>query len=159
MKTCFKCQQPKPLGAYYSHPRMADGHLNKCKECTKRDSADRVARKLATDLTWVLAERERCRLKATLTRKPVPLQQRRETIRGYCLRYPEKVAANIAVNNAVRSGRLLRQPCEKCGAKAQAHHDDYMKPLEVRWLCPRHHGEHHRQQRDAAIVAQFQTAQ
>jgi ribosomal protein S27AE len=38
--------------------------------------------------------------------------------------------------------------CSKCGAKAQAHHDDYKKPLDVRWLCPKHHGEHHRNVRD-----------
>lgn len=38
------------------------------------------------------------------------------------------------------------QPCERCGASnAQRHHDDYMKPLAVRWLCPKHHGEAHRE--------------
>ena len=57
---------------------------------------------------------------------------------------PEKVAANTKVNNAVRDGRLTRQPCEVCGkAAAEAHHDDYSKPLEVRWLCKEHHEEQH----------------
>lgn len=56
---------------------------------------------------------------------------------------PEKYAANTAVNNAVRDGKLVKQPCEKCGAtgRIHAHHDDYSKPLEVRWLCPLHHAE------------------
>jgi hypothetical protein len=41
---------------------------------------------------------------------------------------------------AVRSGRLVRKPCEVCGEpKSEGHHEDYHKPLEVVWLCRRHH--------------------
>ena len=36
----------------------------------------------------------------------------------------------------LRRGKLKRQPCEMCGvAVVQMHHDDYSKPLAVRWLC------------------------
>lgn len=60
------------------------------------------------------------------------------------LKYPEKVKARKRLYEAVRSGRLQRGPCEVCGtANVQAHHDDYNKPLEVRWLCATHHTEHH----------------
>jgi ribosomal protein S27AE len=63
----------------------------------------------------------------------------------YRRKYPERYAANTAVTNALADGRLQRQPCEGCGAKrAQAHHDDYAKPLVVRWLCARCHVRHHR---------------
>jgi hypothetical protein len=42
-------------------------------------------------------------------------------------------------------GRLIRQPCEVCGEKkVEAHHDDYDKPLDVRWLCKAHHTDVHR---------------
>jgi hypothetical protein len=59
-------------------------------------------------------------------------------------RDPEKESARRRVRNAVRSGKLTRSPCEVCGvAKSEGHHDDYSKPLDVRWLCRKHHDEHH----------------
>jgi ribosomal protein S27AE len=59
-------------------------------------------------------------------------------------RYPEKAAAHKAVMNAKRRGELIPAPCESCGASSvQAHHDDYSKPLDVRWLCRRCHREWH----------------
>lgn len=52
--------------------------------------------------------------------------------------------ARYSVAHAIRSGRLKVMSCEICGLKAQAHHDDYNKPLEVRWLCRDHHVEWHK---------------
>ena len=55
-------------------------------------------------------------------------------------RHPEKTRARRLVYWAVRRGNLQRQPCEVCGApEVHAHHEDYSKPLEVRWLCSAHH--------------------
>lgn len=52
--------------------------------------------------------------------------------------------ARSYLNVYVRRGKIKRGPCEVCGAeKAHAHHDDYGKPLAVRWLCPFHHRQHH----------------
>jgi hypothetical protein len=63
------------------------------------------------------------------------------------IRRPERVRAAYLTSDAIRDGRLVRQPCEVCGTtlRVQAHHDDYTKPLDVRWLCFKHHREHHGQ--------------
>lgn len=68
----------------------------------------------------------------------------------YKLRYPEKHCAHNAVHRALKAGKLKRQSCEVCGCSdVEGHHDDYSKPLEVRWLCKKHHAEVHRKgQRD-----------
>lgn len=56
----------------------------------------------------------------------------------------EKDAARDAVTKALRAGQLQRGPCEICGtAKTDGHHEDYSKPLDVRWLCRKHHAERH----------------
>jgi hypothetical protein len=59
----------------------------------------------------------------------------RERYRKYS---PARRQAILAVS------KLKRQPCEVCGIiDADAHHDDYAKPTEVRWLCRSHHRKHH----------------
>ncbi len=53
--------------------------------------------------------------------------------------------AQTKITNALASGKLKRKPCEVCGNPvSEGHHDDYDKPLEVRWLCSKHHGLCHR---------------
>jgi hypothetical protein len=41
---------------------------------------------------------------------------------------------------------LVPEPCNVCGEteSVQGHHDDYTRPLEVRWLCRRCHAAVHR---------------
>ncbi len=53
-----------------------------------------------------------------------------------------------AVTSALREGKLIPGPCEHeadgvCKGRIEAHHDDYTKPLDVRWLCKRHHMRFH----------------
>lgn len=65
-------------------------------------------------------------------RKPLTAEQRfKDSTRSYAGVYK-------------RRGKLLERPCEVCGAVAEMHHDDYSKPLEVKWLCRTHHRELHR---------------
>lgn len=146
MKRCFKCGEEKPRSEFYAHKQMADGLLGKCKECTKADSAANFARKMATDPIFQIVEGARQRAKSERQRREGTASPvKPESTRAWRKRNPEKVRAHSAVARAIRSGRLVRGPCEKCGTTEaiHAHHDDYGKPLEVRWLCPAHHSYTH----------------
>ena len=62
-------------------------------------------------------------------------------------RDPIKVLARHHVMVAVANGTLVKQPCNVCGlaeGRIEAHHEDYNMPLDVVWLCPKHHRETHR---------------
>ena len=129
MKTCFKCGRFLPLVEFYAHSRMADGHLNKCRGCTRRDvKVNRNAKRLQ----YQACDRKRNatpehKAKRRVYRRSVPPHQKR---------------AWALVRRAVISGRLIPTPCEICNnPKVEAHHHDYAKPLDVRWLCFRHHRE------------------
>jgi hypothetical protein len=59
--------------------------------------------------------------------------------------FRKKKLVNSMTNKAMAAGILTKQPCEVCGKlRVDAHHDDYNRPFDVRWLCRLHHNEHHR---------------
>jgi hypothetical protein len=136
-KTCFKCGETKPLAAFYKHKAMADGHLNKCKECTKKDADKHRSENLDK-----IREYDRNRG----NRLP------KGYVKEYRSRYPKKYKAHYMVNNAIRGGKLFVEPCEICGIteSVHAHHNDYAKPLNVRWLCAAHHQQWHAKNGEAA---------
>lgn len=132
MRTCTNCQKSKPLDVYY---RRANGAPeSKCKECLK---AAATARRNAN----IEAVRAYDRGRAM---RPNRKQLRKSVVQSWRSRSPRGTAAHNAVTRALRSGKLVRQPCEVCGdPKTHAHHDDYLKPLAVRWLCTPHHKAWH----------------
>lgn len=61
-KVCFKCKKEKPISEFYIHPKMPDCHLNKCKECTKKDVRENYLKKIE-DPDYIEKERLRGRIK------------------------------------------------------------------------------------------------
>tara|TARA_R110000803_G_C11758237_1_gene293552 strand:- start:45 stop:473 length:429 start_codon:yes stop_codon:yes gene_type:complete len=129
-KTCFKCGVEKPLTEFHKHPQMKDGRVNKCKICNNKD----VRENRAVNVEYY---REYDRARGN--------RQTDEARKKYALAYPIANKARNMVSNAVRDKRLFREPCEVCNTEisVHAHHDDYSKPLNVRWLCAVHHFEWH----------------
>jgi len=129
LKKCFKCGVEKSIDEYYAHPKMADGHLGKCKECAKKDVLLRSILKREYIRNY---EKKRGK---TEKRK---LYTKKHTSE-WRLKNPEKYLAHNVVNNAIRDGKIIKPAlCEICGEKAKlhGHHYDYSKPMEVVWLCP-----------------------
>jgi hypothetical protein len=127
MKPCIRCFRVLPLTEFYVHPQMRDGHLNACKACVKL-GVRLWHRRTAKDRSDY--EKQRA---GHAGRRAYQLAAQAD----YRRRNPDKYKARTAVNNAVRDGRLTRRPCAGCGAtdNVQAHHENYSRPLDVRWLC------------------------
>lgn len=75
-------------------------------------------------------------------------EKREASKRSWRERNREKMRAHSAVARALRKGTLVRPlDCEGCGGnytgKLEAHHDDYSKPLDVKWLCDECHKKRH----------------
>lgn len=135
-KECFKCKTVKPLSEFYTHPRMADGHLNKCKACTKNDAnkhrSENLERVRAYD-----RERGKNKERIKLSVQVTALWRQEDKRRS---------KAHSTVARAIKSGKLHRSPCERCGdEKSVAHHEDYDKPLQVVWLCTPCHKQRHKE--------------
>jgi len=134
MKTCTKCKTTRPLYEYYKDR----GYLrSECKPCSKAQS-----------LTWQrknVEKRNKTRRKTRIRNGGMRSYSRikltdRERWLIKKIKYPERIRAKDVVGYAIRAGKLKRKPCDVCGTtKVDGHHEDYTKPLEVIWLCRKHH--------------------
>lgn len=144
MKVCSKCGEAKPLDQFYADRgknASPDGRRADCKACFN-----------ATAKAWRESNRERVR-EADRDRYAADPQKHNRKVMLWHRENPHKKNAQQKAWRAVRSGKLARpDACEDCGdSRVEAHHDDYSKPLDVRWLCPICHrrADQLRQQREA----------
>jgi hypothetical protein len=137
LKHCFKCDTDKPRSDFYTHPQMADGLLGKCKECTKRDT------RIHYEVSGGRKEYEQTRSQTSQRKEYLSQASRKHRERN-----PERYKARTAVSNALRDGRLIKEPCFYCNGteRVQAHHHDYSKPLDVKWVCFKCHRENEHDQ-------------
>lgn len=150
---CFKCGEVKSLSLFYKHPKMADGHVNKCKECNKSDVAEHRNLNLCKVREYDRGRRKKCSVDSERWKELCDKEKERQLhnfaelrlkqrtrLKRYREENPKKYAAHSKVGAAVKGGKLKVGVCAVCGShKALGHHNDYDKPLEVTWLCSEHH--------------------
>ena len=149
MKTCNKCGESKQLSEYHRRSSgSADGRFNVCKPCRKdackkyRANAKNKERKqkqeyYAKNRTAILEKSRKYRAENKETRAAIE--------KRYAEKNQERRVALRKAQYAIKRGKLVRGPCEVCGTAemVDAHHCDYSKPLDVMWLCRKHHKQWH----------------
>ena len=148
MKPCKTCNIEKPLSSFYVHKAMSDGYLNICKNCTKV----RVAKHRELNISHI-KEYDK---KRALTPKRVEARKQyskteagknshAKSIKKYREKHTDRYFAYIVFANAVKDGKVIKTPCFICGdINSEGHHPDYSRPLDVVWLCKKHHVEAHK---------------
>lgn len=124
MKTCTKCKKQK---------KEFWANQNWCKECFSEYHKKAYKKNKAKHL-----EKQK-QYRKTKTYK---IKHRKDSRLNY-KRNKEKVICRAKLNYAISTGKIEKKPCQVCGVlKTEAHHDDYAKPLEVKWFCTKHHREY-----------------
>jgi hypothetical protein len=147
MKLCKKCGTEKDDSEFNKRKASADGLSAMCKCCQREYDKSR-----ANDPHRALARAEYQKTeRGMLAAKAAKIRwakNNKEKIYKSVLRYreqnPKKYIAHGKVAYEIRVGNLHQEPCEICGGvDSVAHHDDYDKPLNIRWLCDFHHKQWH----------------
>jgi len=164
-KQCRKCGTEKPLSEFFRNKGTKDGYLGRCKPCAmaaNRESRDKhrdkvKAREQAyrerrkdwyTEIKAAYRQSHKGEIAAYMKEyRQVNLDRLSAQERGHRQEHPERTRAHQILHNAVRRGEMTRPTqCEACESicTPQGHHADYSKPLDVEWLCHRHHAARHR---------------
>ena len=130
MITCNKCKISKDESEFYPRNKV-------CKECTKTRVAEYVKTNVGMAVKKAAAKKHAQTEKGRKTQKKADAKYKSNE------KNRKKIRAKDAIKRAIKSGLIKKMPCEICGDNGVAHHDDYDKPLDVRWLCQLHHKRWH----------------
>ncbi len=121
-KKCSRCKEVRPITDFWKNKTKNDGYNYVCRICY-RDT-----------------DRKRYYKDVKQSRKA-----KNEMSRKMAEKYPDRFRARRLLRYAVKIGSIEKFPCEVCEKeKSEGHHDDYGKPLEVKWLCSMCHSDLHR---------------
>lgn len=151
MKKCKRCGSVKRLAEFYAQADGRQGRRPECITCTTAAQAayrkrERTAiRDRQRESRKATATRDRAIANARYADAPEYRERVKANARATYHRAKHKRLARNAVTAAIREGVLIPEGCLFCDdPKVHGHHHDYSKPLDVTWLCPRHHGLAHR---------------
>lgn len=151
MKTCFKCNIKKELSEFYRHKEMADGHLNKCKSCTKHDSKNNRINNIEYYRKYDkerAMKPHRVEARKIYSKTDNGILARKKHKEKWLNNNSDKRSAHITLNNSIRDGRVIKpEKCQLCGCpsnRLEGHHYDYSEPLKITWLCSKCHHLFHR---------------
>ena len=115
---------------------MSDGHLNKCKECNKKDVSEHRIKNIER-----IRKYDRIRSKNFERMKIAS-----EISTAWRQTDKRRMKCHNAVTRAIKKGTLIRMPCVRCSSeKSLAHHENYDEPLNVMWLCQPCHKQRHKE--------------
>lgn len=138
MKKCLGCKLELPLEEFYKArgiPRP------RCKKCHAKQGLQWKASNPEKVKSWVLRYQKAHPEKARVWNNAAT--------RKWKAANKDKRVAQHKISNSIRDKKLLRQECVVCTklglrAPGQAHHSDYNRPLDVTWLCHKHHRAWHK---------------
>ena len=135
-KYCKKCGELKCLSLFYKNRRLADGKTVYCKACDKQMSKDYY-------------RDNHSKVRQRLDKYKTTDEGRQTARKSYSRmweKHKEKMLARNKARYALKTGKIEKCRCMywilfdwNCCGIMEMHHDDYSKPLDVTWLCQKHH--------------------
>jgi hypothetical protein len=150
---CYICKIYQVKSAFYKCKNSYYGIQSYCKKCEKIRTNKRKKEKLEYFRRW---RKSKAGIKYFYDNREKINKQRSEWKKKYFKNLNDELKKHYKAREifkyAIKSGKMERGKCMKCGKpNAQGHHFDYSKPLEVIWLCKKHHLEEHNRLRAKPI--------
>lgn len=144
MKDCGRCGKRKELSDFSVNRAKEDGLTIWCKPCLSEYQKSRLAKANANRPEgW--KQKAKDRVAYAQAWKEANPGKMTEYKRDWWHKNRDRLKVKDAVRYAVKTGKLVKTPCEVCGEeKVEGHHPDYSRPLDVVWLCKQHHMEIHK---------------